>query len=223
MGKLIEAVSNEEVWTLYFDDKWSITQIASHFSVSLRVIQYRLSKSGRPLRPRNTFGVDREILKELHVEKEISALEIARQLRVSYDGVLASLRKFDLIRPKAGRFKDRAFDHLKIGDSVTVPRPTSKGTWYSNFYKKARKRGIRVSVRTIDEKSVSVIRIDPKEIKQIISKRKLLTLYRDKGLSIRKVAKRLDCSDYLVEKELERHGIAKRGPGNNRSVLPSPS
>ena len=79
---------------------------------------------------------------------------------LSYNGIRGYLLKYKIPTHPPGTFyiKCPQIREMKIGESLEFPKP-AKRQFYGDFYSMAKTGGIRVSVQSIDDKTVKVTRV----------------------------------------------------------------
>ena len=148
---------------LYHGEGMSLRQIAKRFGVSHQAVHERFNKAGIPLRPPGgefePIPVDEETLRRLYEAEKLSIREVAERLSITQAKVRRRLKKYDIERrPKGTHPRKYKLGGLPFGESVTFPRP-ARLQYHHYFHRMAKLAGIRVTVRTIDEKTVRVTRI----------------------------------------------------------------
>ena len=152
----------QELKDLYLIDKLTLKQIGEKFGVSKQAIYHRLWHGGVTIRRRGLprIQINRDALVSLYVERKMSVAEVATELGCSGESVFRLLVKYGIARlGHDRRFKYPELKELKIGESLEYPRPDIGRKIYSDFYVRAKKAGIKVSIKTIDDKTVKVTRI----------------------------------------------------------------
>jgi hypothetical protein len=152
-----------EMSRLYEDEGLTIAEIAARFVISRQAVHKRLVNAGAEMRPakRRLKTLPRQPLERLYVLERKGAREIAAVLGVAHNLVLHSLRRHGIsVRERGHNRPERfpEFGSLKIGESLTLPRPVCRGKWQAYFYHAASKRGIKVSVHAVDDTNVLVTR-----------------------------------------------------------------
>lgn len=157
------SVMVRETRRLYEVEGHSLTEISGRLGITRQAVHKRLINAGVEMRPAHPKlkTLPRQPLERLYVQERKTSAVIAAELGVSLSLVHTSLRRHGITVRKSGRIQPDwtpKFESLKIGESLTLPRPVCRGKWQSYFYGAAWKRGIKVSVRAIDDNNVLVTR-----------------------------------------------------------------
>ncbi len=162
MPKLTALAAEQQ--RLYENEHLTLKEIAARFNVSKQAVHYRLKAVGVEFRStgRTRALIDRETLELLYVKKWLNAREIADHLGCKIGIVYRDLEHHGIDRRVSGNssLKYPQLRELNIGESIEVPRPQTKWKYQSYFYPMAKTIGIRVSVRTIDEETVRLTRVE---------------------------------------------------------------
>ena len=152
----------QELKDLYLIENLTLQQIGDKFGVSRQAVHWRLRLAGVKLRPRGEkpLDINRENLFDLYVNQKILPSKIAEMFGLSYKSIRGYLLKHNITMHQPGSFyiKYPQIREMKIGKSLEFPKP-AKRQFYGDFYLMAKTGGIRVSVQTIDDKTVRVTRI----------------------------------------------------------------
>lgn len=156
----------DEVVRLWVDEGLNVVEIAEKVGVTHQRVSSILRErnvNGGPKRYRNNpKTVDAELLRKLYVDQGMSASLIAQSLGVGYYTVTGWLDKYGIPVRKPGEANIifPQLRELKIGESMDVPRiqTTNKKTW-TRYYHMAKSAGIRVSLKTIDERTLRLKRV----------------------------------------------------------------
>lgn len=152
----------DEIKRLYFAEGIPLQEIGERFGVTKQAVHHALTTAEGRLRGRRprVFRFDTSEIKRLYVEEMLTQKEISQKTGLTVGRVSEALR-FENVKlrslPKQRWLFE--YDGLEIGDSIVTAKPNIKGIWYSVFYQRAQKVGIRVSVRTVDNHKVRVTRI----------------------------------------------------------------
>lgn len=147
-----------------------------------------------PPRPSRRREIAKAELQRMYVREHLPMREIADRLGVGYETVRQELRRHGIERRSHHpSVKHPELRDLKVGESVKIPygnrRPGSKA-YLVRIYSMAKWAGIRVSVRSLDEKTVLVTRIGSKartNPKAKISKEEMVELYRREDLPMKEI------------------------------------
>lgn len=106
----------EEARKLYFDERWTLQQIADKFEVSRQAVHDRLTRAGYDLKSRKkvpTPLLDPGPLREMYVDRTMSIASIAREFDVAPSFVYRSLGEHGISRPSR---RPKQFDRELIED-----------------------------------------------------------------------------------------------------------
>jgi len=142
----------------------TLKEIAVRFNVSKQAVHYRLKAVGVEFRHTGQTApfIDRGTLERLYIDKGLSAQQIADHVGCLIGKVYTSLKRHGIDRRERGLVSRKypQLRELNVGESIEVPRPQTKWKYQSYFYPMARSLGIRVSVRTINEQTVKLTRVE---------------------------------------------------------------
>jgi len=156
-----------EIVKLYQDEKKSCREIGLEFGCSHETARKILLDAGVPVskkgraggRPRN---LDSEQVRRLYVEENRPISEIAGMFNAAGATVSNALKSLavKVLRGGSRQIKHPELWRLKLGESLDLPRIHSDADKraYVRYYVMARSAGIRVSLRTIDDKTIRVTR-----------------------------------------------------------------
>ncbi len=152
-----------EMQRLYEVEQLTVRQIADHFGVSWQAIHERLVRAGVPLRQKSPVKrfLERETLIDLYTINNLTIGEIAQRLKTNYEKVSEELDRHGIKKRSKGYFNRRytELELLKCGENVVIKRPTVANP-YVNLYHKAKKLGIRISIRSVDNETFQIKRIE---------------------------------------------------------------
>ncbi len=162
MTKAEQTVRLREMQRLYEVEKRTLREIADLFGVTWQAIHDRLVRAGVLLRQKNPIKrlLDRETLIKLYIVENLTISETAQRLKTHYKKVSDEIKRHEIIkRPRgySGR-KYTELNLLSVGGNVIIQRPQVKNP-YLSLYGKAQKIGIRISVKSIDDKTMQINRI----------------------------------------------------------------
>jgi predicted DNA-binding protein YlxM (UPF0122 family) len=164
MNKQERAERLKEMRRFYFEKNWTLRQIADYYKVTIPAIYYRFTRNGIKLqrnarKPQKT--VEREILFELYEKMRLPVTEIAVRLKISYPTIIKELKRHGIkYRPQCEKkYKFPAIRKLEIGEKLIVPRPPVKQP-HKIFYYHANVSGIKISVKSIGDKTLQITRIE---------------------------------------------------------------
>lgn len=106
----------EEARRLYFDEDWTLQQIADRFKVSRQAVHQKLTLAGYDLKVRmkERFPtLDPGTLRELYINQNMTANAVAAKLNTTGHYVSKSLREHGIVRPPGHR---KRFDRELIED-----------------------------------------------------------------------------------------------------------
>jgi biotin operon repressor len=153
-----------ETRRLYEVEGLSLGAISARLGISRQAVHQRLVNAGVEMRPagQRPRTLPREPLERLYVQDGKGSPEIAAELGVTSNLVLNSLRRHGIAVRTPRQIRPERFPELgplKIGESLTLPRPVCRGKWQSYFYHAATKRGIKISVIAVGDTKVKVTRL----------------------------------------------------------------
>ena len=105
---------------------------------------------------------EKDVLEKLYVDDRLTVAEVAEKLKTTYWVIVRAMKIYGIERRKPGALmvKFPQLRRLEIGESVDLPKVPTLPNHYIQFYQMAAKIGIRVSTRSIDEKTFRVTRIE---------------------------------------------------------------
>ena len=122
-------------------------------------------KAGVRLRPQVVQGpkpprFEREMMVDLYVRQRLPIVQVAARLGLTAGIITQELKKHGIERrPRGSRARKYPdLSQLQIGDSVLVPRPSHKRP-YPYFCELSKKAGIRISIRSIGETELELVRV----------------------------------------------------------------
>jgi len=147
---------------LYEDENLNLRQIAARFGVIWQAIHQKLTKAGVPMSQKSPVKrlLDRETLVQLYIEKSLTIAETAQRLKAKFDKVSDELERHGIEKRSIGYFKRKHPElyQLKVGEKAIIQRPSAKNP-YVRFYEKAKRIGIRISIRSVNEETFQIKRI----------------------------------------------------------------
>lgn len=155
----------DEMRRLYEVEQLTLKAIGERFGLTSTAIYYRLRTRGVTFRGKGSRSpaeaLNKNNLTRMYVNEKKSGMQIAREIGRSGGTVYKMLRAHGIERRKPAEWmtKHPELGQLKIGESLLLPRPKRR-KFQHYFYIMAKPYGIRVSVRTIDEKSVRITRVE---------------------------------------------------------------
>ncbi|CAN5513752.1 hypothetical protein BH10ACI1_BH10ACI1_28610 [soil metagenome] len=161
MKKAEQAERLKEMKRLYDVEGWTLQQIGDKFGLTRQAVQNRFSRAGFRQRPRKppskTF--DREILVRLYIDEMLTLGETAKYLKSTYNTVKREMKKngIELREHGFSQRKYREIEKLEIGESIEIIFPESNVP-YSSFHGKAKKLGIKISVKQLNEVTFQIYR-----------------------------------------------------------------
>jgi predicted DNA-binding protein YlxM (UPF0122 family) len=150
----------DDITELYIQKKWPIKMIAAHLCVSRQAIEYRLRQTGIKLKKRRLVDLrlTDDNLRELYCDKEMTMIEIGKQFNVSSYYVSNRLRQLSIPRRRSGRLRKHAsVRSLEIGEHFMIEVPVDREP-PSSIYSEAKKIGIRIVIRRLDDQTMMVKR-----------------------------------------------------------------
>ncbi|CAN5513803.1 hypothetical protein BH10ACI1_BH10ACI1_28620 [soil metagenome] len=162
MKKAEKAERLEEIKRLYAVEGWTLQRIADKFGVSHQAINQILTKAGIAKRPIGFLkkNFDYRTLAKLYIDEKLTIGEVAKRLNVSYSTVSNQLERNGIEKRSSGFFfrKQPELYQMQIGESVLIKRPETSNP-YVNLYGKAKKIGIKISIKTVDKDTLKISRI----------------------------------------------------------------
>ncbi len=163
MTKAKQAERLKEMQRLYEVEKLPLREIAAHFNVSWQAIHERLVRAGVPLRQKSPVNrlLDRETLVELYIDENLTIGEMARRLKTNYKKVSSELKRHGIEKRLKGffRLKYHELNLLNAGENVIIKRPLVNQP-YRSLYGKAQRIGIRISIKSLNEETMQIKRIE---------------------------------------------------------------
>lgn len=89
-------ITKELLEKLYFEDRMTVDEIKKYLnnsSISYYIKKFGIKTDGAK---RNSIKLDKDKLVELYVEKDLTALEVAKELEISVITVVKNLKKFGI-------------------------------------------------------------------------------------------------------------------------------
>jgi predicted DNA-binding protein YlxM (UPF0122 family) len=162
MTKQEQAQRLKEMQQLYEDENLNLREIAQRFGVSWQAIHERFVRAGIPLRPKSPGKrlLDRETLVELYINENLSIAQTAKRLKLGYQKVSDEIRRHGIVKTK--RYFLRKYTELYLlntREKVIIERPLVKNP-YLSLYAKARKIGIRISIKSVNSETMQIKRIE---------------------------------------------------------------
>ena len=153
-----------EMQRLYEVEGLTLREIADIFGLTWQAIHERLVRAGTPLRQKSPVKrfLERETLVELYINKNLELGEIAQQLETSYAKVSEELKRHGIEKRHKRYLSRRKYielESLGCGEDVVIKRPLVFNP-YVSLYHKAKNIGIRISIKTIDNETFQIKRIE---------------------------------------------------------------
>jgi hypothetical protein len=141
----------DELTRLYVEERETLPEIASRFGVVSVTIGNRLRGAGVRLRTRGHRGGG-------------GVIAIAKRLGRSQASISATLKSRGIanMQAKPHRRKDPGLWDLKVGEHLDVATSPARRNMYTAYYERAKRIGIRIRIRTVDEGTLRITRIDEK-------------------------------------------------------------
>lgn len=163
MTKQEQAQRLKEMQRLYEDENLNLREVAIHFGVSWQAIHERLVKARIPLRKKSPAKrlLERETLVRLYIDENLTIGEMARRLKTDYKKVSSELKRHGIEKRPKGffRLKYQELNLLKAGENVIIKRPLVNQP-YRSLYGKAQRIGIRISIKSLNEETMQIKRIE---------------------------------------------------------------
>jgi predicted DNA-binding protein YlxM (UPF0122 family) len=163
MTRTEQADRLKEIIRLYEDKKLSLREIAARFDVSWQAIHDRLVRAKVSLRPKRPIkhSFDCQTIIQLYENEKLTIREVARRLKINTACVSKELEKLGVEKRSKGfsKRKQQELYSLETGESILINRPQVTRP-YESLYDKAKKIGIRISIKSIDENTMQIKRIE---------------------------------------------------------------
>jgi hypothetical protein len=205
----------EELTRLYVDERMTLAAIAERFGTTQWTIGNRLRDAGVRKRPRGSrpLKFDPDELERLF-RTGSPVTELAQRFGRSQWWISQLLKARGLAtsnaRPRRG--KHPRIPPLAVGDHFDVPgERADRFRLYAAYQMKAKKAGIRVSVRTLDEHTMRVTRVGTAPRRNVgpnISVKEMIKLRR-KGATLTEIARRAGITRTGVRYHLEKEGFTR--------------
>lgn len=159
----LSKVPTSQIIELYRKQKLSSTEIGDRVGLTRQAVWARLKNAGVPIRPNAKkppiYGKD--LLERLYVFEGLTVAQVAERLNTTSSVIIREMDVFGIERrkPDAWMVKFPELRKLKVGESIDLPKLTTRLRPHTQFYQMATTIGIRVSTRSIDEKTFRVTRI----------------------------------------------------------------
>ena len=167
MNKQERAERLNEMRRFYFEKDWTLEQIANYYKVTRQAIHDKFVRAGVKLKRRSrkvAITLERETLLQLYEKERLSIGKVANYLKVSYPVIVRELKRHNIkisrgvMRRKSPQLYEQ-LNKLEIGEQLKVERPSVKQP-HSGLYYSARAAGIRITVKSIDRKTLLLTRIE---------------------------------------------------------------
>lgn len=161
MAELV--AQDSELEHLYLNEQLPLAEIASRLGVSKQGVHYRLVRAGVKMRPRSRkheSRIDLDKLRHLLLDRGLSLPMAAAELGVSRYAVVAAANSLGIHSKKYRCRVIPALNTLKVGASITFRRRNAITDDCRRFYGFAQKLGIKLSIKIVDDLSISVTRIE---------------------------------------------------------------
>lgn len=157
MGRL----SLGKISKLYTERRWTMQRIADKFGVSRQAVHERLKRAGVETRRSGPTPAKfpEAVLRRLYEKEGLSISKVAERLN-STPGKIGYAMRWHKIPGRRGsewRRKYPELARLAIGEHLDLPKNDRRQP-HGVFYKMAKRQGIRVSTRSIDENTMRVTR-----------------------------------------------------------------
>lgn len=163
MKKAEQAERLKEMCRLYVVEEWTLQEIADYFGITRQAIFERLVKVGISFRPKRPTKrqIERETLIELYINEDLLVLKTAQRLKTHCKKVSDELKRHEIkkCRQVYSRLKYSELNQLGIGENVIIPRPSIKKP-HLGLYGKAKRIGIKISVKSVNKETMQVRRIE---------------------------------------------------------------
>jgi len=151
----------KEMRRLYEVEKLSLREIANRFGITWQAIHQRLVSAGVALRQKGNVKrvLDRETLIQLYIEENLTIGETARRLKAQDKKVSDELERHGIDKRSAGYLKRKQPElyQLKVGEKAIIQRPSVTNP-YRSLYSKAKRIGIRISIKRVNAETLQIYR-----------------------------------------------------------------
>jgi DNA-binding Lrp family transcriptional regulator len=202
----------EELTRLYVDERMTLPEIAERFGTTQWTIGNRLRDAGVQKRSRGSRPslVDPEELERLY-RTGVPVTELAKRFGRSQPWISKTLKARGItnLQGKTHRMKHPELRGLAVGEHIDVPGSQAERDLYAVFYMMAKKAGIRVSVTTLDERTIRVTRIGTPPRRNLgsnIPVEEMIKLRRV-GATLTEIARRAGLTRKGVKYHLEKAGV----------------
>ena len=144
-----------------YEEGLTLKQIGERFGMTKQAVQLRLIKAGVPRRlgcPRPLPNPDPKVVESMYFNEEISLVRISERVGASIQKVRRVARELGLNRSRHHLKKYPELDGLQVGESVIYPRSSKPSANMQRFHNVAKRRGIKLSVRPLDDATLKVTR-----------------------------------------------------------------
>lgn len=166
------SITDEELRRLYLDERMTSAEIASRVGLTRQGVSYRLRAAGVPTRTtgaRSKRAKNAAKVVSLYVDEGKSVDKIAREIGMARGTVSICLDEAGIKReayryPKAsGKYKE--LQDLAVGEYILIPRPKVRGKWHGRLYNYAKRYGVKITVKVIDDDTAKLTRLpdDPRK------------------------------------------------------------
>jgi predicted DNA-binding protein YlxM (UPF0122 family) len=151
----------KEMRRLYEEEALNLRDVGKRFGVTYQAVHDRFTRAEVPLRPNGMAKrpLDRETLANLYEKEELNIKETAKRLNISPEKVSDELERLG-IKKRSGSYAQRRqpeLYQLQLGERVIIKRPQVKN-FYISLLKKARRIGIQISIKSIDQETLQIYR-----------------------------------------------------------------
>ena len=201
----------DELVRLYVEENKGAPEIAELFGTSSGTILNRLREAGAEIRGRGERGpIDAAEAERLH-RAGVPVTELAKRFGRGQPWIsrLLKSRGITNLQAKPHRVKHPELRGLAVGEHLDVPGSQAERDLYAVFQRMAKKAGIRVSVRTLDARTIRVTRVDTEPRRNSgpkISVKEMIKL-RLAGETLTEIGRRAGITRKGVKYHLEKAGV----------------
>jgi predicted DNA-binding protein YlxM (UPF0122 family) len=204
----------KDLLRLYNVEKLPVAEIAARFSVTRQGIYHTLWRHKVKARPR-TYRREppknrstREELHDLYWNQELSLGQIGEKFGVAGTTIWEEMIRHGVpTRPTGGKYypgRRNMLAHLKIGEKLLINENPDRKLWLQqSLYRQAKKFGIRIAIRNLDESTFAVTR------KPTLSIEDLVQMQKD-GRSLRSIATEYKYNYRSLSQMLRRYRCEKK-------------
>src|SRR5688572_11621897 len=160
-AEMSHALSTAYIVELYVKHKMPTTEIGRRVGLTRQAVHARLKTAGVVTRSKEQKPpvCEKSLLERLYTYDQLTVIEVAEKLNTTDSVIRRAMKIYGIERRRPGTVKFPQLRKLKIGESVDLPKLLTRPRPHTQFYQMAAKIGIRVSTRSINEKTFRITRI----------------------------------------------------------------